>query len=809
MKIIRNSSFAIACLYLFLPLCAEGLTIEEKLVSLQKNSFAEENPSVGKLTPELILKRLSATREELYEKYDTSRKLIDESASDDEYLDLLEEINLIRADLDNLEKAWRKHQTKEILSETESYGIWQHDETSVSELVMEYGSTEYLYIIPPEIAAQKLHVHSALMIPRESWAYLLETVFKHNGIGIKEINPYTRQLYVLKQDNISFSSILTTKDQLQLFDKRERIAYLFSPGVDHLKQAFYFIERFRDPKSTFVYQVGTKIAMVGFQEDIGRLLVLCENVWESGEQKTVRVVTSTKIQAEEIVKLLKSYFGSLSDPNRSMITLKGGHDLSVTPISREGGVVLIGAKSLVDKAEMIIQQIEAQVSDPSELTVFWHTCSHSNPTELSEILERVYTSLIHSTMEVSVEMAVPQIPRDPLFSSGFDDDDDDIEDVDLSAPYARQIEMMKARSARKKRDKQQKAIDEICDEKLKPVNFIPYPSTGSILMVIRKDMVGKIKEVIKRLDIPKKMVEIEVLLVERRLKNTSRSGINILRLGSSADNVNKLGAQYHGDGVNASKGLFEFIYSGVKNANFPAIDLSYNFLLSQEDIRVTAAPSIITTNQSPALIAVTDQISINNGASPVETNKGFVFKDSYERADFGITIKLTPTIHEPEIGDLDEQVFVTLENDISFETINKVDGHHSNKPDVHKRQVKNQVRIADGQTVILGGLKNKTQEDKNDKIPFLGEIPGFGKLFGTNILSDSSGEMFIFIKPRVIHDPKHDLVLLREEKLKGRPGDSQLFLDKISEARKKSRGRIFKRSLDLVIGVREDGTVNL
>ena len=98
--------------------------------------------------------------------------------------------------------------------------------------------------------------------------------------------------------------------------------------------------------------------------------------------------------------------------------------------------------------------------------------------------------------------------------------------------------------------------------------------------------------------------------------------------------------------------------------------MTYNFLLSQEDVRVSACPSVITLNQIPATIAITDQISINNGASPVDTQSNKVFfQDSYERADFGITMTLTPTIHEPDLDDPDHVIYVTLDNNISFENI--------------------------------------------------------------------------------------------------------------------------------------------
>jgi general secretion pathway protein D len=123
--------------------------------------------------------------------------------------------------------------------------------------------------------------------------------------------------------------------------------------------------------------------------------------------------------------------------------------------------------------------------------------------------------------------------------------------------------------------------------------------------------------------------------------------------------------------------------------------------------------------------------------------------------------------------------------------------------------VKNQVRIADGQTIILGGLRSKQAEDKNEKIPFLGEIPGIGKLFGTTVLNDKSNEMFIFIKPKVVHDPRYDLLKIREDRLKKRPGDIESLLDKIREARERKETRTFEKSFNLFFGDSDDATTEL
>lgn len=776
-------------------------TIEEKLAFLEGSSPKKEN-SLG---IKEVNASLQTVRKELKERYLFVNELIENGAPEEEFEELLQDINLLRTEIYEIEGKFRENQVGELLQESDPYGIWDQEEITVSQFIVEYGSQDYLYVIPSEVASIKFQLHSSLMIPRESFPSLIEGILKYNGVGIKEVNAYTRQLYVLKQDLVAVNAVVSLRKELDLLDPKTRVAYLFAPAAENLKSAFYFLERIRDPKAIFVYQVGPKIALIGLQEDVKKLVVMCENVWESKYPKITKVIATAKMHPDEIVKVLKNYFNGLSDPSKSMISMKGGHDLSVLPLAKDGGVVLIGSQDIVDRAEAIIRETESQMDDPSELTVYWYTCSHSNPVDLAEILQQVYGSLMYSKLEGSSSKASDAAGDG--FDSGFP--------AEMMPPpadpsgnsFVPQNDMYRGGwepvASGKRRQPQDQANGE--SEKVKKSNFIPYPATGAILMVVRKDTLPKIKEVIKKLDIPKRMVELEVLLCERILNNSTRSGLNLLKIGTNASQTKTGGIGYDRSEEIGIKGIFEFFFSRKPSKAFPAFDVTYNFLLSQEDVRVSACPSVIAINQTPATIAITDQISINNGASPVDTQSNKVFfQNSYERADFGITMTLIPTIHEPDIDDPDHQIYITLDNDISFENIKR--DSQKDRPDVHKRVVKNQIRIADGQTIILGGLRSKVAEDKNEKIPFLGEIPGIGKLFGTTILNDKSNEMFIFIKPRVIQDPKQDLLRMREERLKQRPGDIEFLLDKIKESRERKGTRRFQESFNLFFGDRHDKT---
>ena len=139
---------------------------------------------------------------------------------------------------------------------------------------------------------------------------------------------------------------------------------------------------------------------------------------------------------------------------------------------------------------------------------------------------------------------------------------------------------------------------------------------------------------------------------------------------------------------------------------------------------------------------------------------------------------------------------MTLKTNITFDT-QKSRGSSDDQPAVDRRHIENEVRIVDGETIILGGLRKKSKQDKEENIPFFGEIPGFGKLFGTTKLIDHETEMFFFITPKIIYDPLVQQEKLRTEALKKRPGDLPEFLDKLIKAREKERKRYFEQSMKI------------
>lgn len=738
---------------------------EKKAASLQKSEGGE----IGKVNRELV-----DLRKELDLCYSEASSLHQKGAPEEAFGELLSRVKEIKGQIVKVEESWRESAVAEAKTEEEGYALWDQEETTLAQLVMEYGAMDYLFIVPTEMGNLKLNLHSGIPIPRESWGEVLEIVLAHNGIGVKKINAYTRQLFILKQDPSAIQAIASHQQDLVLIPDKTRLFYVLSPPLEQVKSIFQFFERFSDAKQTFVYQVGTKIAIVSSKEEIVKLLALYTAVWENTQGKVSRVVSVSKMGVKEMEKILQNFFGDAVEKGRPPFGKIEQDGLSIFSLGQTSALVLIGQQESVDRAEQIIHDTEDQLQDPSEMTVYLYNCRHSDPTDLAKVLEQVYYSLLMSATEGQKENTEVNFsaqgpggrppdgyqPTPPLI----------VTPPPLKPGVRTQMEVEKGPA---------------------DTHFIPDPKTGNLLMVVRRDALPRIKELLRKLDVPKKMVEIEVLLFEKQLNTQNSFGMNLLKLGGRS-NVTFTGAD-----APTGLGVLQFILSGSKSKHFPAYDLAYSFLMSQEDIQLNAAPSVITVNQTPATISIVDEISINNGAAPIDSNKGVVFEQSYSRAQYGITIVLTPTVHMPDDDREGDKGFVTLQTNITFDTPRP---STDNRPLVNRRHIENEVRVVDGQTVILGGLRKKTSQDSEDRVPFLGEIPGIGKLFGSTNLVDQNTEMFFFITPTIILDPQEQLDCFRCEELMKRPGDIPEFLEDLVEARRCEECRFFKNSIRMFFG---------
>src|SRR5262249_83312 len=95
--------------------------------------------------------RLDVLKTQMRDKFQAAQMLANKGASEEQYLQVLEEIREVKRHIAQWEETWRKSSIQDAEGGEDSYALWDIGETTISQLVMEYGASDYLYIIPPEL----------------------------------------------------------------------------------------------------------------------------------------------------------------------------------------------------------------------------------------------------------------------------------------------------------------------------------------------------------------------------------------------------------------------------------------------------------------------------------------------------------------------------------------------------------------------------------------------------------------------------------------------------------------------------------
>lgn len=773
--------------------------------------------------------------------YSDALQLYEAGASEEEFQSLLLNIRAVKEQLYSQQSRWRETVTD--VDKGDAYALWDQPETTVDQLIMDYGSQSYLYLIPPEIGKMPISTASQIPIPRAFWGETLELILEQNGIGVQQLNPYLRMLYVSKDQHSGISAITNDRFELEFLPKHARVAFLLSPDPSDVRRVAAFLDRFINPVTTSFSALGRDLLLVSSVSELQELLKLYDFIAKTRGEIEYKLIPLSKVDTGEMTEILQTLFEQFAKAGD--VEVKEGErrvapstydawGLKIIPLTQVAqAVFLLGTREEIHRAERMIHEIEDRLTTARGKVVFTYRTRHSDPEELAQLLMKIYAVFATERLENINMMNGPFGPgappppgfapppqenlpgvmevvtppttrpeRSTIYTSPFPTMvDDSVGFYQAGSVVVTPAPIVMAQPT-------ERAVN------VGRENFLVDPATGIIVMVVEPEILPRLKEVLRQIDVPTRMVQLDVLLFEKRNNYTNNFGLNLLRVGSCASDTHKNCLAFNdvirnvctGEclGLNPIGGILNFMISRPGCSGVPAYDLAYRFLMSQEDITINANPTVTTLNQTPAQIAVVEELSINTGVVQVQSAGGIDAKDAFTRAQYGTNIVITPTIHmanqeNDEFFD-DSPNYITLDTQVSFDTVSA--GGAPDRPNVVRRSIKNQMRVPDGKTVILGGLRRKESRDYVAKVPFLGEIPGIGTLFRDTALADTSQEMFIFITPSIIDDACADFDRLRKEQLARRPGDIPEFLCALDRARNCAKEALFVQGMQILMGGR-------
>lgn len=275
---------------------------------------------------------------------------------------------------------------------------------------------------------------------------------------------------------------------------------------------------------------------------------------------------------------------------------------------------------------------------------------------------------------------------------------------------------------------------------------------------------ASIKALLKRLDIVPPQVLLQVLVVEVTLTESTQFGIEFSAAGSINGNKTLLGTNYSElsnvftTDANGNTSMtpvpnrqngFTF---AIANPDNPQEKFGYiRALAGNGDVKVISSPQLLVTSHREAVIKVGDKVPyISQGTT--DTSSSGTLLQNYDYEDAGVILTVTPQITSTNLISLD------IKQELS--SVVKTATTGINSPTFSERVIETEMTIANGQTMILGGLIQERKTDSLDSIPIINQIPILRRLFGNTNSSVERTEILMLVTGYIITEksPVKDMI---------------------------------------------------
>jgi type II secretory pathway component GspD/PulD (secretin) len=262
-------------------------------------------------------------------------------------------------------------------------------------------------------------------------------------------------------------------------------------------------------------------------------------------------------------------------------------------------------------------------------------------------------------------------------------------------------------------------------------------STNSLIAFGAPEQIEKVQLLLKELDVPYQQILLEAQVMALS-KNASKSlGIDwswsqFPSAASSSSSTTTtsyfpIGIVTGGDGQ-----VYKF-----------GVNATLNALIANGDGKLLARPNVITFNGNKATIFVGDELPV---VTPSTTGSGGTVTYTTEYKKAGITLSFVPRTNEED--NISASVFVEVSTPMTV-TLD-VGGQKTTAYQITTRSAQTNVRMKDGDTMVIGGLISSTDTKNFNKVPFLGDLPILGKLFQSVSKSKIETEVVIFLKAKIV-----------------------------------------------------------
>jgi general secretion pathway protein D len=242
-----------------------------------------------------------------------------------------------------------------------------------------------------------------------------------------------------------------------------------------------------------------------------------------------------------------------------------------------------------------------------------------------------------------------------------------------------------------------------------------------------------LQQAVAQLDVRPLQVLIEAVVVEARKDRDFSMGFDV-----EVPPQDLAGGTIEGDYLTAGLGSLVARVMGMSR-----FDINATLALARQrgDVEILSRPVLLASNNTEASLLVGTQqpfVSVSRSL-PTDTPQ----RDQVvQYIDVGTKLTILPTINE------DGYVSLVVQQEMSAATGEM----QFSAPVISSRETSTQVLVRDGQTVVIGGLRDEVHDEIRTGIPLLVDIPLLGSLFGGTRIGSTETELFLFLTPTILAD---------------------------------------------------------
>ena len=500
----------------------------------------------------------------------------------------------------------------------------------------------------------------------------------------------------------------------------------------------------REGASVLAYQPTNTLIIVDTAYNIQRIMKVLKELDIPSLQPEMEIVYLRYSSASEISGTLTQIYTEVSarspkygglqtpaQPQAKPTTSAGSAPapIKIIPESRLNALILIADRATIDEAKKIITMLDVASGEKGIIHVYY--CRNAVAKELAGILSGLAGGTAGRptpVREKSGETPLSTGPTSAVLSGGLFEGE-----LKITADEA----------------------------------------TNSLIIIASYRDYETLMKVIEKLDIPRRQVFVEAVLLEVSMDQTRKAGVS-MHAGSPLEDEGMIIGTSPVGGID-SLSLLSLLTQGVPltsgiaigaigkpvevpgtggEVTIPSAGIILQMLASDSNVNVLSTPTILTTDNKKAVIQVGQRIPVPTGQT---ISTGGLSSVSVTRETVGIKLTITPQICESG----------TIKMDIETEISNAVPNTLGLDPNTlgvttSLKTATTSVIVKDRQTIVIGGLIEDRRSQTSSRWPFLGDLPVIGWLFKGQQKTKTKSNLVILLTPHIVRTDE-DIQRLREK----------------------------------------------